>query len=256
LQVFAFVYIFLGIITAAISDSIWQKFSSPQPQPVSQTAFNPPNPAIANEEKANEPAAPPREPPATTGDPEMDRLLFDLEAVDWTIRKAALDRLIAMKPNQHRAVVARKLAEQLQLVEQWAREPFLRALGVWGTAEEVPLLIQWLDNPDTHTRNMTLDALAKLRDERAVKPIVNCFKEGSTRWHSEQALKALGPMAEKEVLALLEQPDRELWVPAIYVLAEIGTEQSLPTLREASKSFEMKGVAEGAMMKIQKRMRK
>jgi HEAT repeat protein len=186
----------------------------------------------------------------------MDRLLFDLEAVDGAIRKAALDRLIAMKPNQHRAVVARKLAEQLQFAEQWEREPFIRALGVWATAAEIPMLIQWLDNPDIHTRNMTLDALAKLRDERAIKPIVNSFKQGSTRWHSEQALKTLGPMAEKEVLALLEQPDRDMWVPAIYVLAEIGTEKSLPALREASKEFATKGVAEGAMIKIQARMRK
>jgi HEAT repeat protein len=120
----------------------------------------------------------------------------------------------------------------------------------------VPALIQLLDGPEIHIRNVTLDALGKLRDERAVKPVVRCFKELNTRWHSEQALKALGPMAEREVLALLEQPDRDLWVPAIYVLAEIGTEQSMPALREASKQFEMKGVAEGAMIAIQKRMRK
>jgi S1-C subfamily serine protease len=202
------------------------------------------------------PAAPPRAAAATTGDPAMDRLLLDLEAVDGAIRKAATDRLIGMKPNQHRAVVARKLAEQLPVVEPFDREPLIRALGVWATAAEVPTLIQLLDSPETHIRNVTLDALGKLRDERAVKPVVRCFKEFNTRWHAEQALKALGPLAETEVLELLGQPERDLWVPAIYVLAEIGTEQSLPTLREASKQFEMKGVAEGAMIAIQKRMRK
>ena len=67
---------------------------------------------------------------------------------------------------------------------------------------------------------------------------------------------ALGPMAEKDVRALLTLPEQEMWVPAIYVLAEIGTEQSLPILREASQQFELKGVAEGAMIAIQKRMRK
>jgi hypothetical protein len=201
------------------------------------------------------PAAPPHA-AAKTGDPGMDRLLFDLEAVDGAIRKAATDRLIGMKPNQHRAVVAKRLAEQLPVVEPFDREPLIRALGVWATAAEVPTLIQLLDSPEIHIRNVTLDALGKLRDGRAVKPVVRCFKALNTRWHSEQALKALGHMAEREVLALLEQPDQDLWVPAIYVLAEIGTEQSLPALREANKQFEMKGVAEGAMTAIQKRMRK
>jgi hypothetical protein len=245
LQVFGFGFIGLSLLTAAIGDSLGLKFRGSQS--TSQTASNPQNP-----ENANGPAAIPDK----TGDPEMDRLLEDLEAVDGAIRKAAADRLAAMKPNQHRAVIAHKLAAQLPVVEPFDREPLIRALAVWATAAEVPVLIQLLDSPEIHIRNVTLDALAKLRDERAVKPIVRCFKEFQTRWHSEQALKALGPMAEKEVLALLAQPDRDMWVPAIYVLAEIGTEQSLPALREASKQFEMKGVAEGAMIAIQKRMRK
>ena len=107
------------------------------------------------------------EPPAaTTEDLEMDRLLFDLEAVDGAIRKAATDRLVGMKPNQHRAVVAKKLAEQLSVVEPYAREPLIRELSVWATAAEVPSLIQLLDSPEIHIRNVTLDALGKPRHQR------------------------------------------------------------------------------------------
>jgi hypothetical protein len=259
LQVFGFALLFLGFITAAISESVRQTIRGTQAGPVSVAQPNPPRTEVnrPNPDNAKEAAAlPRRQAPAATGDRELDQLLTDLGAADGAVRKAAAERLTAMKPNPHRPLVAKTLAEELQLAEQFEREPLIRALGVWATAAEVPLLIQLLDNPDIHTRNMTLDALGKLRDERAVKPVVRCFKEFNTRWHSEQALKALGPLAEKEVLALLEQPERELWVPAIYVLAEIGTEQSLPALREASKTFEMKGVAEGVMMKIQQRMKK
>lgn len=213
----------------------------------------------AREEAKNEKMAevPAEQVPVVTGDPELDRALANLEAKNDADRKAAADRLAGMTPNQHRRVVVQKIAEQLRTDQPFDREPLLRALGVWAAAAEVPILIELLDNKDILTRNLTLDALGKLRDERAVKPVVRCFLEFNTRWHAEQALKALGPLAEKEVLALLDQPDKkDLWIPAIYILKDIGTEQSLPALEEASKEFSMKGVAEGAIAAIKKRMRK
>jgi HEAT repeat protein len=208
----------------------------------------------ANNEKAAE--VPVDQVPVVTGDRELDRALANLGAKSDAVRKAAADRLAGMTPNHHRPAVVRKIAEQLESSEVFDRSPLLRALGVWVTTAEVPLLIQLLDSKHTATRNGALDALGKLRDERAVKPVVNCFKEFTTRWHAEQALKKLGALAEKEVLALLDQPEKDLRVAAIYVLADIGTEQSIPALEEASKEFSTKGVAEGAIAAIKKRMRK
>jgi HEAT repeat protein len=92
-----------------------------------------------------------------------------------------------------------------------------------------------LSDRDINTRNETLEVIGKLRDERTVKPVVRCFVEFQTTWHGERALKDLGPIAEKEVLALLNQPDKGLWVPAIRVLKEIGTQKSIPTLEAAAR---------------------
>jgi hypothetical protein len=266
LQALGFVIIFLGMITAFLSDAFWQKGRNPQPE--SHAEIHHPNresekreavppvqaPGVGAEAKVED--APPAAAPVMTGDPELDQTLANLGAKDGAVRKAAADRLLGMKPNPHRPVVAKKIAENLQTAELWERTPLIRALGVWATPAEVPFLLQFLRDPDINTRNEVLDVLGKLRDERAVKPVVSCFMEFNTRWHAEQALKKLGPMAEKEVLALLSQPNKDMRVPAIYVLAEIGTEQSLPALQEATKEFATKGVAEGAIAAIKKRMQK
>jgi HEAT repeat protein len=61
-----------------------------------------------------------------------------------------------------------------------------------------------------------------------------CFRDPSTRADAGQTLRQMGPMAEPDVLALLKESDVFLKQAAIQVLGDIGTDASVPALREAA----------------------
>jgi hypothetical protein len=174
-------------------------------------------------------------PPKVTGDETIDRALEDLSAADRKNFVPAAQALSKMTPDKHRAVVAQKLAQELPKSTPGNRTPLLRALGVWGTPNEVPALMQMLSDKDVNTKNETMQALGKLRDGRAAALLVQCLYELSTQYHAEQALRAIGPPAEKEVLTLLNQNDIKLKVIAVRLLKDIGTQQSLPALQAATR---------------------
>jgi hypothetical protein len=195
-------------------------------------------------------------PPVVTGDKDLDKKLADVAGADDFKMRQAASALAEMMPNEHRTIVARKLNERIRTVGEFNRGPFIRALGVWATSEEIPTLIELLDDKSVNTRNQVLQVLGKLRDERSVKPIVRCFTDIQTRWHGERAIKDLGSMAEKEVLALLKQPDKGLWVPAINLLAEIGTEESVPILQTGLNDISVRSACQNALMAIGMRVKK
>ena len=112
---------------------------------------------------------------------------------------------------------------------------------------------------DDADRTAFLEALAKTKDEQAVAPLVQCFAEGTNRFEAEQALKDLGPMAEKQLLLLLGQ-DQEVFLrlSTIGILKEIGTRESVPALRAvvAEDNVHLKLPAQEAIRTINMRARK
>jgi hypothetical protein len=174
------------------------------------------------------PGRPGPEVPRVTGDPEIDRALADLaDERQPAHRGRGADRLAQMPPNQHRAVVAQKLAEVMTGANPFGRGEAARALKVWATPNEVPAL-------------------------------VHCFREGGLRDAAGKALRTVGPPAEKQVLALLGDQDPGIRKDAIEVLKDIGTEQSLPALQAAvdSKEFFTSGPAAEAIAAIRSRARR
>jgi hypothetical protein len=204
---------------------------------------NPANPALpANNPPAGRPgqgAAPPQEanapPPRVTGDAALDQALADLGHRDGSVARAAAQRLADTTLNEHRPVVAKKLAEQLRTAEVYRRAAFIQALGVLATADEVPALIEMLSAEDINTRHEALKVLGKLRDERAAAPMVRCWLDFPTQWHAERALRDMGPAAEKEVLALVKHPEPLRAEAAVRLLGDIGTQASVPTLEAVSR---------------------
>ncbi len=210
-----------------------------------------------NEPDKKEPPKFEKRPLKMSGDAALDKALAELAADDGKRFRAALATLNDVAVNEHRDVVAQHLAAQLSIAPVWKREHLMRALGRWGTAEEVPLLIQMLADNDINTRNEALQALGKLKDERAAAPMVRCLLDLQTQYHAEQALKAMGPVAEKEVLAMLKQNKKtQDKIIAIRILAEIGTEQSVPDLEAASQSVELQSVSRTALAAINARGKK
>jgi hypothetical protein len=184
--------------------------------------------------------APPRAVPPIEGDEFFQKVWADLHDGNYWKRKAAVERLATMKPNDQRAKVAPRLAELMADESPFIRWPAIKALGAWGSETDVPALMRVLADNDSSNRREALKVIGRFRDRRTLEPVIQSFREHSTNADAAQALRAMGPMAEPDVLAILNEPEdlRLVFVKlsAIEVLADIGTEKSVPALQNVTAS--------------------
>ena len=199
--------------------------------------------------------APPGQGPRAADDVFFQKVLADLDDPDHFTRKAALERLATMKPNDRRADVARKLVALLDVDDPFHRRAAVAALGMWGSEAEVPDLMAAMAHKDLFTRREALKVIGGFRDARTLPPVIQLFREHSTRGDAGQALRQLGVMAEPDVLALLKEDDVFLKRDAILVLKDIGTDASVPALREAAANgrIHVTGPAQQALAAIAER---
>ena len=92
--------------------------------------------------------------------------------------------------------------------------------------------------------------------------MIHGFRDFHTRTEAGQALRDMGPTVEPEVLAILKEGDlkgRDLFLKrdAILVLKDIGTEASVPALREAARNggLHLSGPARDALAAIAQRQK-
>ena len=202
------------------------------------------------------PAAKPPE-PVEGGGEHFQKAWADVHVEDHFTRKDALERLASERlaksmPNDQRAKVARKLVELTDVDDGWVRWGAIKALGVWGSKDDVPALIRSIAHSDTFTRRAALEVIGRFRDERTLPAVIHGFRQHSTRSDAARALRDLGPMAEDDVLAIFNEGDDlgliQLKQDAILVLADIGTEKSVPALRKvlANETFHYRRLKEPA----------
>jgi HEAT repeat protein len=156
-------------------------------------------------------------------------LLRDLRAEDLSRRKAAVQRLKVMRPNDYRREVVKVLEPMLHDKDLELRQEAIRALGQWGGADAVPSLLALLGEENPAIYRPLIDTLAVLKDPRAAEPLAR-------RWFAREpeavsaALIAIGPAAEGAMLEQLSQPSIPLRIAACRVLRKIGTRASLGPL--------------------------
>jgi serine/threonine protein kinase len=204
----------------------------------------PPDPKFPVPQTPVAPMIPARPAPAAVppigGDAYFQKVWADLHSTNDFTRADALKSLADLKPNDQRAKVAPKLAELTDDPSPFVRRPAVRALGVWAGKDEVPALTKAIAHQDVFTRKEALKVIGKLRDPRTLEPVMHCFREPQTRRDAADTLRDLGPMAEPDVLAILSERDEVgavfLKRDAINVLADVGTEKSVPALRKAAES--------------------
>jgi HEAT repeat protein len=103
-----------------------------------------------------------------------------------------------------------------------------------------------LAHKDPSIRREALKVIGRFRDPRALEPVILSFRDSSTRKEAGDALREMGPMAEPALVAILnEPPDVSILFlkhNAIELLADIGTEKSVPALQKvlASRDFHEK----------------
>jgi serine/threonine protein kinase len=219
--------------------------------------------AQAPQDPAPEPAPPPGPVPRAEGDVFFQKTLAELDDGNFFTRRTALERLATMRPNDQRAKVAAKLVELTEGDDQRIRWEAIKALGVWGSENEVPALLKAMEPKDTFTRREALKVIGRFKDARTLPAVILCFRDHQTRGDAGQSLREMGPMAEADVLALLDEKEALFFrLDVIQVLADIGTEKSVPVLRNVVASTNihvtthLRGPAQEALAKIDKRKKR
>jgi predicted Zn finger-like uncharacterized protein len=154
------------------------------------------------------------------------------------------------------AAVAAALEAALTDSDRAVQTLAAKALTVWATPANVEALVKTVDNPYAPLRQNAMLALGKLQDERGAAPIAARLPVGEDRRAASDALKALGPKAEKEVARYLSHTDKDVRLEACRILRAIGTNnkpilRTLALLRDQSIVVNQRDVAEAAALAIQ-----
>jgi predicted Zn finger-like uncharacterized protein len=164
---------------------------------------------------------------------ELAKALFDLNS--RTRQQQAMKLIKEMPPNDRRAEVGRALEPILSGNNYGTRRMAAEIVAAWNIKEEAPLLLRLLDDKKVPMHDDIIEALAELKDERAIEPIAKCLETGIDRQSAANALAKFGPTAEKATVERLKHADRITRQAACAVLKEIGGPDSIPALEAAAK---------------------
>jgi beta-lactamase regulating signal transducer with metallopeptidase domain len=187
-------------------------------------------------------------------EPALEGVIADLTSADDRRVQSALTKLQQAVPTTRQSEIARLLEERLENRDNFSRHRAMRAFVVWCTTENVPRLIRALDDEYFTVRWGAYEALARLKDPRAARPIVAHFEKD--RIKAAEALRELGSIAEIEVAGLLDHVDWSIRNDACSILKDIGTVRSIGALETTSRSDEndlVRKSAENAMQAIRGR---
>ena len=177
-----------------------------------------------------------QEPSQRLSKEEIDQCLADLKTANAGARSLAAARLQRAIPLQERKdAVVTVLAAMLKEKDPFSRKQAVDTLGTWAGPETVPLLIQCLEESALLVKLAAIDALGKLKDERAAQPLAKLITQPGPRVQAAKALQSLGALAENPVLELLVHPEPEVRQQACRLLKELGTSTSLPALKTATE---------------------
>jgi predicted Zn finger-like uncharacterized protein len=197
----------------------------------------------------------------TKEDVKFDAMIADLSAKDAGQRKGACDYLADHAVDAaHQKTVARGLEKLLDDTDPFAGVPdaAAKALGVWGDKDSVAVLIAAMTKKDSRCWQPCVDALVKLKDERAVYPLLVATQDF---FHKDAAVKALndmGPLVETALDNALIDPSATVGdklVICAFLGQSVGTKTSLAALQQASMdaNSKVKNAALGAISAIKKR---
>jgi len=210
-------------------------------------------------QQALKPPPPPAEKPkeerkvATADD--VKQLLANLKSGNDAKAKAAAERLTQLDPNESRADVAKALEPLLEDDDRFTRQAATNAMGVWGSNENVPALVEVLKDEHVFARRAAMDALSKLKDERGADAVAARLTRHEDRNHASRALQEMGSVAEKAVAKVIDDSDFAVRLEACKILKAIGTGGSKTVLEKASrdKNGHVAKAAKDALKEVTKR---
>jgi hypothetical protein len=175
-----------------------------------------------------------KEPIVVLGDADLDKTLSDLTTGEFgKVRSAAVRLAKAYPAEPRRGEVARALEPLATDRNVFLRQAGAQALAVWATSDNVPTLIALVNDQMPSCRAEAMKALGELKDKGGAQAVATRLTDAADRGRARQALEAMGPVAEKPVLALLANPDGQIRLEACGILKSIGTQESVAGLQNA-----------------------
>jgi HEAT repeat protein len=189
-------------------------------------------------------------PPARTKEEAIAQATADLKSGDAKRQRAGANRLARLRSTKANEKVTIALEGLLGNADAPVRQAAAQALATWGTRDSVPPLLKLLEDKDKEVRAAALLALGKLHDERAVEPVAARLADDTAA--AGAALKEMGPMAEKAVLAHFRGPVASLRLEACKVLDVIATSRDAgEALRAATRDKRDPQLAQAAALVLQ-----
>ena len=178
----------------------------------------------------------------------VTKALHELKSSNPMRRTEAASRLKTMAPNERRNEVARALEAALKDPNPFAQKEIVDALEAWATKESVPALLEALATRDPFSRKAIFNVLTHFPDEHVCEVLAKHLEDFADRAEAGAALRSIGSMAEKAVLKRLRHSDVFLRQEVCKILITIGTQESLPALKDvvAEGEFFTKNEAEQA----------
>jgi S1-C subfamily serine protease len=165
---------------------------------------------------------------------EIDQCLTDLRGGHAGRSSIAAAKLLRAVPlDERRDEVLKSLEAMLADKDQFRRKQAVDAMGTWAKPETIPVLIRCLDESALLVKLAAIDALGRLKDQRAAEPLAKLLAEPGPRVQAAKALKLLGEKAESAVVGLLKHADPDVRREACRLLKDIGTSSSLTDLQTA-----------------------
>lgn len=184
---------------------------------------------------------------------ERESLLRDLRSRDEQRVQAAARRLSKVIPGENPTEFSRPLCAAYKNKNEWTQAAVMAALRVWAGPDAEKTVIEGSRHASFMVRGEAIPALAKFKTAAAAEAAA--AQAVHNQREAEAAMKAMGPVAEPAVIAMLE--DSDFWVrrTAANVLAEIGGKQALAALtREAREHPHEVREVETAIVAIEKRL--
>ncbi len=175
--------------------------------------------------------------PMAIDDATLDQLLTDLQAQNGFKVRGTLETLAkAIVIEARRAEVAGAIEPLLKDRDGFIQVAAAKALGVWGTADTVPVLLGLLDHQNVFLKGAAVESPGLLKDERAAAALAERVPQFFERQAASNALKTMGPIAEKPVLPLLKHSDWTVQLAACQILAAVGSKASQAPLDRLAKT--------------------